>query len=364
MKQIHFLDLKSQLEPIKDEIHKKVLDVIDSGQFIMGEQVKLFEEEVATYLGVKHAIAVGSGSDALLIALMACGVKAGDEVITSPFTFFATAGAIARLGAKPVFVDIQKDTFNIDPSLIELAITSKTKAIIPVHIFGQAADMDEIMQIAKKHNLKVIEDACQAIGSDYKDKKSGTIGDLGCFSFFPTKNLGCFGDGGLITTNDDDLASYIRRCRVHGSSKKYHHEFVGINSRLDALQAAVLRVKLPHLNSWNTKRLEIANKYSEKLRNHFLTPIIKENRNPIFHQYALLAKSKEERDKVLSHLKENNIASGVYYPVPLHLQECFKDLGYKEGDLPVSEDIANRVFSIPIYPEVDFKTIIEVLSDL
>lgn len=366
MTNIPFLDLKKQLLPIRDEIHKAVLDVVDSGQYILGEQVKLFEEEIASYLGVKHAIGVASGSDALVLSLMACGVGEGDEVITTPFTFFATAGAIARVGATPVFVDIQKDTFNIDTKLIENAITPRTKAILPVHLFGQPADMTEILALAKKHRLFVIEDACQAIGAEFKGKKVGGLGDLACFSFFPTKNLGCFGDGGLVTTNDDKLAAFVRKARVHGSAKKYHHEFVGFNSRLDALQAAVLRVKLKYLDDWNAGRQKLAQEYSQSLSERFTTPFIAPERTHVFHQYALLAGSQSQREEVLLTLKEKGIAAGIYYPVPLHLQECFSYLGYKEGDLPVAEDIAKRIFSLPLYPELDQKerkALVEVLKE-
>lgn len=358
---IPFLDLKSQLKPIKKDILIAIKNVINSGQFIMGEQVKLLEKELEEYLDVKHAIACASGSDALLLSLMAAGIKSGDEVITSPFTFFATAGAISRLGAIPVFVDIDEKTYNINSNLIEEKITSKTKAIIPVHIFGQPAEMDSIMSIAKNHNLFVIEDAAQAIGSEYKGKKAGTIGDMGCFSFFPTKNLGCFGDGGLITTNNDDLANFLRKARVHGASKKYHHDFVGFNSRLDAIQAAVLRVKLPYLDVWNEARQKVAKEYSVALSDKFVIPFVSKSKNHIFHQYALLAKNEEERNEILQNLKSNGIASGVYYPVPLHLQKCFKDLGYKEEDLPVSESVTERIFSLPIYSEVNYKYVIEVL---
>ncbi|MBN1175954.1 DegT/DnrJ/EryC1/StrS family aminotransferase [Candidatus Woesearchaeota archaeon] len=359
---IPFLDLQAQLKPINKDIMVAVKDVIDSGNFIMGNQINLFESEIASYLGVKHAISCASGSDALLLSLMSIGVKPGDEIITSPFTFFATAGAISRLGAKPVFVDIDKHTFNIDPSLIEEKITSKTKAILPVHIFGQPADMDAIISIANRRGLKVIEDACQAIGSEYGGLKAGTIGDLGCFSFFPTKNLGAFGDGGLIVTNDDNLASYLKKARLHGSSKKYHHDFVGFNSRLDALQASVLRIKLPYLDVWNNQRRYVAEKYSSHLQNHFITPFVASNVVPVFHQYALLAKSEEERDSVLDYLNSQKISSGVYYPIPLHLQDCFADLGYLKGDLPIAEDVCKRIFSIPIYPEVDYKTVLDSLD--
>lgn len=360
--QIPFLDLQAQLKPIKKDVLSAIDSVISSGQFVMGEQVRLFEEEIASYLGIKHAISCASGSDALLLSLMAIGVKEDDEVITTPFTFFATAGAISRLGAKPVFVDIDKKTFNINSDLIEEKITSRTKAIIPVHIFGQSAQMDKIMSVAKKNNLKVVEDACQAIGSEFENKKTGSIGDLGCFSFFPTKNLGAYGDGGLIVTNNDDFANYLRKARLHGSSKKYYHEFIGFNSRLDSLQASVLRVKLPYLDIWNNERNKVANEYSSKLAGLFDVPFISPDVKHTFHQYALLAKSEDDRNKILIKLNNDDVAAGIYYPVPLHLQDCFKELGYKEGDLPITEDICKRIFSIPIYPGVDYETVIEVLK--
>ena len=356
---VPFLDLKKQLEPIEKEIISKVEEVIRSGKFIMGDEVKFFEEEISEYLGVKHAIACASGTDALLLSLMSAGVGFGDEVITTPFTFFATAGAISRLGAKPVFVDIDEKTFNIDVSKIEEKITSRTKAIIPVHIFGQSCEMDELMAIAERNKLFIIEDSCQAIGSEYKGKKVGTIGNTGCFSFFPTKNLGGYGDGGIVVTNDDDLASYLRKARLHGSSKKYHHDFVGINSRLDALQAAVLRIKLKYLDEWNSGRIKVASEYSSALKDLFVVPFVASDVKHIFHQYALLS---DNRDEVLAKLKENNVAAGVYYPVPLHLQECFKELGYVKGDFPVCEKVCSEIFSLPIYPEVDYERVIEVLK--
>ncbi|MGM5483436.1 MAG: DegT/DnrJ/EryC1/StrS family aminotransferase [Nanobdellota archaeon] len=356
---VPFLDLKKQITPIKEEIMNNINSVIDSSSFILGNEVKEFEEQIAKYLSVKHAISCASGSDALLLSLMASGVEPGDEVITTPFTFFATAGSIARLGAKPVFVDIDKDTYNINPDLIEEKITKNTKAIMPVHIFGQSCDMTAILKIAKKHNLKIIEDACQAIGSEYQGKKVGTIGDFGCFSFFPTKNLGGMGDGGLVVTNDDNLADFLKKARVHGSKKKYHHEFVGFNSRLDAIQAAVLRVKLKYLDEWNNKRIKIAKEYTNKLKDKFKTPFETENIKHIYHQYALLAKNEKERDEIIQKLKNKNISCGIYYPIPLHLQECFKYLGYQEGDLPISEKTSRTVFSIPIYPDVDYKQVLE-----
>ncbi len=357
---IPFIDLKRLHEPIKNELMLAIKRVVDSGNFILGPEVASFEKEIARYLGVKHAIGVASGSDALLLSLMALGIKEGDEVITTPFTFFATAGAIMRLGATPVFVDVDERTFNINPSLIESAITSKTKAILPVHIFGQPSNMSEIMMIAKKHDLFVVEDACQAIGAEWKGRKVGSIGDLGCFSFFPTKNLGGFGDGGLVVTNNDEFADYLRKARVHGAKKKYEHQFIGINSRLDALQAAVLRVKLKYLNYWNAERIKIAQEFNDLLRERFITPFVLKGAKHVYHQYALLVK--EGRDEVLVSLRKKGVMAGVYYPKPLHLQESFLSLGYKKGDLPVAEEISKKILSIPLYPEVK-KYFLEVNLD-
>ncbi|MFP4524525.1 MAG: DegT/DnrJ/EryC1/StrS family aminotransferase [Candidatus Woesearchaeota archaeon] len=357
MTRIPFLDLQAQLKPIREKVLSAMTRVMDSGRYVMGPEVELFEEEVASYLGVKHAIGVASGSDALLLSLMALDVGPGDEVITSPFTFFATAGSIVRLGATPVFVDIDEQTYNLDPELVEKAITSKTKAIMPVHIFGQPCDMSRITAVAERHGLKVVEDACQAIGAEWKGKKAGTIGDLGCFSFFPTKNLGGMGDGGLVVTNNDAYAGYLRKARLHGAEKKYHHQFVGINSRLDALQAAVLRVKLKYLDGWNDGRKKVAEAYDEAFKGRFVTPVVVDGARHVYHQYALLAKDTSEREEVMARLKEAGVASGIYYPVPLHLQECFSELGYEKGSLPVAEDVSTRVFSLPIYPEVDVEAV-------
>lgn len=362
--EIPFLDLTIKDEKIREEIISKITDVINSGRYILGKEVSQFEEEIAKYLDVEYAISCASGSDALFLSLLSLEIKPGDEVITTPFTFFSTASTIKRLGAKPVFVDITPKTFNIDEKLIEKAITSKTKAIIPVHLFGQTANMTEIMKIAKKHDLFVIEDACQAIGAKHNSKKAGTFGDLGCFSFFPTKNLGGFGDGGLIVTNNKSLAQYLRKARVHGSSKKYYHEFIGINSRLDAIQAAILRIKLKHLDNWNSKRRDIAKKYSKALMHSFQVPLIEKENLHVFHQYSLLAKDKLHREKIISNLKKENISSKIYYPLPLHLQPCFSELNYKEGDFPVSEEISKRIFSLPIYPTLSETKVKKIIGTI
>lgn len=377
---IPLLDLKQQYDSIKQELEPKLLEQMSSGQYIMGKTVKNLEERLEQYLNVKHAIAVGNGTDALVIALKALGIGYGDEVITTPFTFFATAESIVAVGAKPVFVDVLEDTFNIDPSKIEKEITSKCKAIMPVHLFGQPVMMDEIKSIAEKYNLYVIEDACQAIGASYKAKKAGALGDIGCFSFFPTKNLGCFGDGGLITTDNDRLATICKAYRQHGSgenglkaynlmnnssfndslksakdetvynSSKYYNYIVGHNSRLDAIQAVVLDIKLSKLDYWNNKRIEHGSFYTKSLQNTELSlPVIDENVDMVYHQYVVKS---NKRDSLVNHLKSNGIATGMYYPIPLHMQKAFEYLDYREGDFPVAEYLAQRSFALPIYPEL------------
>lgn len=347
---VAFLDLKRQYASIKEEVDQAVFGVLAHAKFIMGPEVKVFEEQVARYCGVKSAVGVASGTDALLLSLRACGVEAGDEVITSGFTFFATAGVISRLGATPVYVDIDPHTYNIDPSRIEEKITAKTKAIMPVHLYGQCADMDSIMQVANAHNLKVVEDAAQAIGAKYKGKRAGSLGHFGCFSFFPSKNLGAAGDGGMIVTGDPSMDELLRMLRVHGAKPKYYHSIVGYNSRLDTLQAALLSVKLKYLDGWTQKRREHAEAYNRAFEDsNIITPKEETFNYHIYHQYTIAVKS---RDKLREILKEKQIGHDVYYPVPLHLQECYKHLGYKQGDLPVTEQKTQEVISIPIYPEL------------
>lgn len=389
---IPLIDLKAQYKSISEDLDRVTKEVLSSAGYIMGKNVTEFEKEFAEYIGVKHAISVGNGTDALVIALKSLGIGAGDEVITTPFTFFATAETISAVGATPVFVDVEKDTFNIDPTKIEEKITSKTKAILPVHIFGQSAKMDEINEIAKKHNLKVIEDACQAVGGKYKGKNIGTLADVACFSFFPTKNLGCAGDGGIIVTSDDNIATIARALRTHGSGEtgqkaynllnniseevetvknaddtvynplKYYNYLIGYNTRLDAIQAAILRVKLPHLDKWNAKRREIAKIYDENLKDtDLVTPVIEEENESVYHMYILQS---ENREAILEKLKEKGVATGVYYPVPLHLQKVYKDLGYKEGDMPVSEYLSHRTFAIPVYPELNDEQINYIIDSI
>lgn len=345
---IPFVDLKKQYNDLKSEIIPGIEKVFEDGSFIMGEQLKEFEKNVSDYLG-QESLGCASGSDALLLSLLAMEIKAGDQIITTPFTFFATAGAIARLGAVPVFVDIDVKTFNIDCSKIEKAINEKTKAILVVHIFGQCVDMDSVMVLAKRYNLKVIEDACQAFGAEYKGKQAGTIGDFGCFSFFPTKNLGGAGDGGLVTCRLPADLEKIKKLQIHGSKKKYFHEFVGINSRLDSLQAVVLDIKLKYIDGWNEKRRKIARQYNQVFSGLVKTPQEVLPGKHIFHQYAILT---EDRDALLDYLQKNQVAAGVYYPLALHLQGCFKYLGYSAGSFPISEKICAEVVSLPIYPEM------------
>lgn len=350
---VPMLDLTIQYDQLKDEMNEAIQDVLRSARFILGPNVQKLEKDVAAYSNVGYGVGVGNGSDAIHIALEACGVKAGDEVITTAFTFFATAGAIARIGAIPVFVDIDQRTYNIDPSKIEEKITDKTKAILPVHLYGQTADMDPIIELAKKYNLAIVEDAAQAIGAEYKGKKVGEFSNAACFSFFPTKNLGAYGDGGMIISNDGDLAEKCRVIRVHGSKPKYYHHVLGYNSRLDELQAAVLNVKFPHLDEWSGLRRERAHNYTtllkEQLGDHVITPYEAEGHHHIFHQYTIRV---EKRDELQKYLQEQGVSTMIYYPKPLHLQPVFAELGYKEGDLPITEEVSNEVVSLPMFPEL------------
>ncbi len=346
---IPLVDLKKQYFSIKDEIDLAVKRVLESGHFILGNEVLSLEREVAEYIGVKHAIGVASGTDALHLSLLACGIGEGDEVITTPFSFIATAEAISYCGAKPVFVDIDINSYNIDPAKIEDKITKKTKAIIPVHMYGYTAEMDKILEIAKKYNLKVIEDCAQAFGAEYKSKKVGGIGDIGAFSFFPSKNLGAYGDGGIIVTDDKDIADKIMMLRVHGSKQKYIHQMVGYNSRLDEIQAAILRVKLKKIDEWNEMRRKNASIYNNLL-NKLPVQLPKEaGKSHIYHVYTVRIKN---RDEFIKFLSENGISSAVHYPVPIAAQEPYKYLGYSESDLPNSYKVASEVISLPMFPEL------------
>ncbi|MCB5252500.1 MAG: DegT/DnrJ/EryC1/StrS family aminotransferase [Candidatus Cloacimonadaceae bacterium] len=348
---IPMLDLHAQYEALMPEIRRQLDKVFASHHYIMGAQVKEFEEKMQGYLGIKHAIGCASGTDALVLAVKALQIGQGDEIITTPFTFFATASSIWRNHARPVFVDIDPKTFNLDPSKIEAAITPNTKAIMPVHLFGQCSDMPAIMDIARRHNLKVIEDNAQGIGSTWDNKMSCSFGDIGTLSFFPSKNLGAMGDAGMCLTNDDDLAAALRQLRVHGEGPKYYHKCVGLNSRLDTVQAAVLLVKLDHLAAWSKARRANAAFYDRHLAgiDGLTTPYIDPKAQTIYNQYTLIA---SRRDELMQHLKKKDLACAVYYPLPLHLQECFSEMGGKQGDMPVSEELAEKVLSIPIYPEL------------
>jgi UDP-2-acetamido-2-deoxy-ribo-hexuluronate aminotransferase len=345
---INFIDLKAQYQEYQTEIDAEVLDVFKNAQFIGGDKLNKLEKDLANYTGAKYAIGCSSGTDALLLSLMALDIKAGDEVITTPFTFIATAEVIAFLGAKSVFVDIDEETYNIDPSKIEAAITDKTKAIIPVALYGQCADMDPINEIAAKHNLTVIEDACQSFGATYKGKKSCNLSTIGCTSFFPSKPLGAYGDGGAIFTSDEKIATKIRMLLNHGQNERYKHKYIGINGRLDAVQAAVLNVKLKHFDKEVKLRGEIGARYSELLKDaNVITPKIVQDNSSVFAQYSIRA---SDRSAMVEKLNAKDIPSAVHYPMPLHLQEAFLDLGYKLGDFPISEKVSNEIMSLPMSP--------------
>ncbi|MFX4262072.1 DegT/DnrJ/EryC1/StrS family aminotransferase [Pelotomaculum propionicicum] len=352
--QVPQFSLSSQNTKIKEELDGAIEKVVQKGSFILGENVRKIEEDAANYLGVKYGIGVANGSDALYLALLACGIGQGDEVITTPFTFFATAGSIIRAGAVPVFVDIDPGTYNIDVSQIVNKVTDKTKAIMPVHLYGQAAEMDPIMQIADKHNLKVIEDTAQAMGSTYDGKQTCSFGDAGCLSFFPTKNLGCFGDGGMVVTNDSQVAEKLRMLRVHGAQKKYYHEMLGINSRLDELQAAVLVVKMKYLEGWLAARNSLAANYLGLFKQHGLEQVVKPPLaiNKAYHTYNQYTVRVPYRDELQTYLKDRGVGTAVYYPLPLHLQPIFSSLNYKAGDFPEAEKACEEVVSLPIFPEL------------
>jgi len=358
---VPFFDLAVQFKSIEAEIRAALDEVFQSQQFIMGSKVQALEETIAQYCQTRYAVGVASGSDALLLSLMALGIGAGDEVLLPPFTFFATAGSVSRLGATPVFVDIERETYNLDPSKIEEKITPKTRAIIPVHLFGQCADMNPLVKIAKERKLFIIEDAAQALGAEYnpnggtRGRRAGQMGDLGCFSFYPTKNLGAFGDAGMIVTDNPDLAEKVKLLRVHGSQPKYFHKLIGVNSRLDTIQAAILLVKFKYLEKWTAERQKKAERY-QQLFQHLLSsvkslklPAIQYQNRHIFHQYVIRV---PDRDRLREFLTGKGISTDIYYPVPLHLQECYSFLKYREGDLPGSEEASREVLALPIYPEL------------
>jgi len=357
---VPLLDLKKQYAKLKDEILRATAEVYESQGFILGPRVDAFEKAVAAYVGAKHAVGMSSGTDAQLAVMMALGVGPGDDVVTSPYSFFSTAGAVARLGARTVFVDIEPETFNLDPAKLEAAITPRTKLIQPVHLYGQCADMDPIRDIARRKGIPVLEDACQSLGAGYKGVKAGALGELAAFSFFPSKNLGGFGDGGMVTTSDDEFAATLRAMRMHGETSRYHHRFVGGNFRLDALQAAILHVKLPHLDRWaearRTNAKDIERRYLEAGGLPFEKGGLKFPREAagcehVFNQFVVRV-GKGRRDALKKHLESRQIGCAIYYPVPLHLQECFASLGHKAGDFPESERAANETLAIPVFPEL------------
>ena len=365
---VPLLDLDAQYRPLRDEILQAITRVCDSQRFILGPEVEALERELAAHLQVAHAVTMSSGTDAILAALMALGIGPGDEVITPTFSFFATAGCVSRVGAIPKLVDIDPKTFNVDPEAVRAAITSKTRAIMPVHLYGQTADMDPILAIAEAHGIPLIEDACQAIGAEYKGRAAGSIGTAGCFSFFPSKNLGAFGDAGLVTTNDPALAHELKLLRNHGAEPKYYHRRIGGNFRLDALQAAVLRVKLPHLPRWSAMRVANAHRYDELfaacgLDKRITLPRALPDRSHIFNQYVVRV---PDRDNVRAALTGEGIGTEVYYPVPFHLQDCFAPLGYQRGDFPEAERAADSCLALPIYGELTFEqqqAVVAALAD-
>lgn len=365
---VPFIDLVAQYQTIRDEVRSTVDQVFETQHFVLGEEVELLEEEIAAYCDARYAIGCASGTDAIVLSLLALGIGPGDEVITSPFTFFATAGAIHRVGAVPKFVDIDPVTYNLDPELVEQEINDKTKAIMPVHIFGQCADMESLWRLSVRHNLPIIEDACQAIGAEYRGRRAGVLGTVGCFSFFPTKNLGGAGDGGIITTDDAEIAARLKRLRVHGDVGGYNHVEVGFNSRLDSLQAAVLRVKLRHLDSWSDARGENARAYNEMFRSRNLlssidTPVVAADQRHVYNQYTLRVRG-GRRDEVMKHLRANGVGCAVYYPIPLHMQKCFDYLGCQPNDFPESNRAAQEVLSLPIFSELTDEQLLRVADVL
>jgi dTDP-4-amino-4,6-dideoxygalactose transaminase len=354
-KKVPLLDLQAQHRQIRDEVLAEIVRVVDSQKFILGEDVKKLEQEIAAYCSSQYAVGCASGSDALMLALMALEIRPGDEVLTTPYSFFATAGSISRLGAVPVFADVEAETFNLDVNRLKeiLAHHPKIRAMIPVHLFGGCADMDPIMNVAAERSIPIVEDAAQSIGSEYRGRRAGSMGQIGCFSFFPSKNLGGYGDGGIMTTSDASLAERLRALRVHGSTRKYFHQWVGVNSRLDALQAAVLRVKFRYLDGWSAGRQRNADRYRALLAGMSL-PVIPANpaayqTRHIYNQFVIRC---EQREALQEHLKKRGVGSEVYYPLPLHLQECFADLGYRKGDFPVSEKLAEESLALPIHAEL------------
>ena len=361
---VPLLDLTRYDDELKRQISSSVADVFSSGRFILGPPNLEFEKAFAARIGVKHALGVSSGTDALLVALMALGIGPGDEVVTAPFSFFASAGVISRLGARPVFADIEAETFNLDPDRLAAALSPRTRAVMPVHLYGQCADMDPILEVAGR--IPVVEDACQAVGATYRDRVGGSIATIGAFSFYPTKNLGGAGDSGAVTTNDDSLAARVASLRVHGESERYHHSAVGGNFRMDSLQAAVLLAKLPRLEAWTERRIAISQRYGELLWDAEMTgrivlPALAPGRRHVFHQYVVRVR---ERDRVRAKLAERGISTAVFYPIPLHLQECYADLGYKPGDFPEAEKAAGEVLALPMFPQLTDEEVERVAKEV
>lgn len=365
---VPLIDVQRQYQPLKGDIAAALAKVCDTGQFVLGPECGLLEQELADYSQVSHAVGCASGSDALLLALMACDVGPGDEVILPSYTFFATASAAWRLGAKPVFIDIEPTHFNLDPAILQAHVTPRTKAIIPVHLYGQCAEMAPVMEVARRHRLAVIEDACQAIGADYDGRRAGAIGDIGCLSFYPTKNLGGCGDGGMLLTNNPAIAERLKLLRGHGMQPRYYHQVVGINSRLDALQAAVLRVKLPHLEQWTALRQANAQRYTQLFHDCGLDRVLGlpcegPGRRHVWNQYIVRVPD-GKRDALREHLKQSRIGTEIYYPVPLHRQECFRSLGYSSGSLPESERAARESLALPIFPELTAAEQVVVVGEM
>ncbi len=361
---IPLTDLRAQYQSIKIELEAAIAEVVNETSFILGKQVGLLEQEIAQYLGVKYAVGVASGTDALVLALKASEIGEGDEVITTPFTFIATAEAISRVGARPVFCDIDEKTFNIDPEKIEKKITSSTRAILPVHLYGLPCAMDEIVSISKKHNLKIIEDCAQSFGAEYKGRKTGSLGVCGCFSFFPGKNLGCFGDGGMVATSEAQIAEKLKILRNHGSKDKYFYITHGFNSRLDTLQAAIVRVKLKYIDKWVNQRIACAKVYNELLKD---APNLSMPQVPVYAKHAFnyyTLRIKKGRSVMQQRLKESGIASAIYYPLCLHLQKVYQDLGYKKSDFPLAEQVQDEVLSLPIYPELNSSVINQIAEKI
>lgn len=365
---VPLLDLHLQYRSIKQEILETLEKLLDSQRFVLGPEVESFEKEISEYCGVPHAVGVSSGTDALIISMMALGIGPGDEVITTPYTFFGTVGSIFRLGAKPIFVDIEETSFNLDPNLIEAAISPKTRAIIPVHLYGQCADMKSIPSLARQYQIKVIEDAAQSIGAEFEGKRAGAIGDMGCFSFYPAKNLGAFGDGGLVTVQDSETAERLKMLRDHGASEKYYHSMVGGNFRLDAIQAAILRIKLRLLDDWTKSRQENARDYNDRFMasglvdKELVLPVVSANRH-VFNQYVIRAR---DRNDLRTFLREKHIGCEIYYPLPLHMQKCFEHIGGKPGDFPRAEKAAKESLALPVFPELSEgqrARVVEVITD-